>query len=304
MCFTVIHQSYRLSTAITFTTRRVWVDRHRFKFYDIFFFSRPEPESHGCVEDREDLQTIRAARVPSALHLSHTHTAVHGYFYVCVCACPSHVPLQSSRPPATTANHRPPPHGWSPWQRSVGHVTSVYSLIITGARSPSPQDDTLTFKVEALKEQWRCFHPYFFFRLLKLGNKIRLFLKNGNKWHNFSVQFTFNKYCVFFLLLRLCLLDCLYCIICSSNFLYFFFFYSCSNLPADVMIPNFDLRKKNKTSVCDLLKANDPNACTVVLALRFYGDICPDAAPLHLWGLYNKVIVKSPRWKETLLPII
>lgn len=166
---------------ITFTTRRVWVDRHWFKFYDIFFSPGRSWESHGCVEDREDLQTIRAARVPSALHLTHTHTHRRTWVFlcVCVCACPSHVPLQSSRPPATTANHRPPPHGLSPWQRSVGHVTSVYSLIITGARSPSPQGDTLTFKVEALKEQWRCFHPYFlFFRLLKLGNKIRLFLKN------------------------------------------------------------------------------------------------------------------------------
>lgn len=161
----------------------------------IFFFLQAGAENHTAA-----LRTEKICR-PSELHvfpqlcISHTHTHTPPYMgismCVCVCACPSHVPLQSSRPPATTANHRPPPHSWSPWQRSVGHVTSVYSLIITGARSPSPQGDTLTFKVEALKEQWRCFHPYFlFFHLLKLGNKIRLFLKkeNGNKWHNFSVH--------------------------------------------------------------------------------------------------------------------
>lgn len=72
---------------ITFTTRRVWVDRHWFKFYDIFFSPGRSWESHGCVEDREDLQTIRAARVPSALHLTHTHTHRRTWVFLCVCVC-------------------------------------------------------------------------------------------------------------------------------------------------------------------------------------------------------------------------
>lgn len=227
-CHSSVLSPLHRDVLITFTTRLVWVDRHRFKCCDIFFFLQAEAENHTVA-----LRTEKICR-PSELHvfpqlcISHTHTHCRTWVFlcVCVCACPSHVPLQSSRPPATTANHRPPPHGWSPWQRSVGHVTSVYSLIITGARSPSPQGDTLTFKVEALKEQWRCFHPYSFFSSFKTWKQIEAFFKkNGNKCHHFSVQFTFNKYCVFlFLLLRLCLLDCLYCIIWSSNFLYFFFF--------------------------------------------------------------------------------
>lgn len=134
---------------IILMTWRVWVDRRRFNFYLWIYWAGVE-NLWAALRTEETRRPSRAARVflSFASHV-HTHSHCHTWvFLMRVCACPSHVPLQSSRPPAMKANHRPPPHNRSPWQRSVGHVTSVYSLIITGARSPSHR---ATFSLSRLR---------------------------------------------------------------------------------------------------------------------------------------------------------